>query len=129
MSELENRCLCDVDEESFAACNNHLSEYVIFQARLSGTASNSSEYLISRLKEWVSTSPLITVSSLRMEVANDELNCMILVLGFDEENCLTDINAPVDTTKILAIVLTPTVTVSLFIVGVILSLVGKCIIL
>ena len=61
-----------------------------------------------------------------MKVANDELNCMTLVLDFDEENCLTDLNAPVDTTKILAIVLTPTVTlIGIIVSAVVAIIVGK----
>ena len=113
----------NVDEESFAACNDYLSEYVAFQARLSGTATNSSEYLISHLEEWVSTGPSIIVSGLRMEVANDELTCMTLVC---EEDCLTNIDPPVDDKEILGIVLGPTVTFLILIVTVVPLITGKC---
>ena len=80
----------NVDEVSFAACNEKLTEYVSFRARLSGTSDNDSEYLISLLTKWVSTSPRIIVSGLEMEITNNELkNCTTVLLDL-EEDCLAD---------------------------------------
>ena len=79
----------NVDEESFAACNEKLSEYVPFRARLSGTSDYDSEYLVSLLTKWVSTRPRIIVTGLEMEVANNELNCTTVLLDF-EKDCLAD---------------------------------------
>ena len=79
----------NVDEESFAACNEKLSEYVPFRARLSGTSDYDSEYLVSLLTKWVSTTPRIIVTGLEMEVANNELNCTTILLDF-EKDCLAN---------------------------------------
>ena len=82
----------NVDEESFADCNNQFLEYVTFQARLSGTSDNDSEYLISLLTKWVSTSPTILVSGLEMNVANNELkNCTTLLSGHDDPDCVSEL--------------------------------------
>ena len=85
-------CSCEinhanVDEESFTACNNMLSEYVTFQARLSGTSDYDSEYLASLLVKWVSTSPSIFVNGLQMEISNDGLDCPTVSSDI-VENCL-----------------------------------------
>ena len=97
----------NVDEESFAACNEKLTEYVTFQARLSGTSDNDSKYLISLLTKWVSTSPRIIVSGLQMEIANNELKNCTTALLYLGEDCLAD-NEPssksgVSTAIVLAI--------------------------
>ena len=78
--------ISDLDKLSFVACKD---VYVIFQARLSGTSDCNSEYLISILTKWVSTSQGIIVNGLEMEVANNELNFSTLVSDFDEKNYLT----------------------------------------
>ena len=81
----------NVDEESFAACNDQFSEYVTFRARLSGTSDNDSELLIFLLTKWVSTSPTIFVSGLQMNIANNELNCTTLLSGHDDPDCVSEL--------------------------------------
>jgi hypothetical protein len=97
VSDLENMCQCrfnksNVDEESFAACNDHFSEYVTFRARLSGTSDNDSEYLVSLLAKWVSTSPKISVDGLEMKVTNNELNCTVFLSGHNDRDCVSELS-------------------------------------
>ena len=82
----------NIDEESFAACNDHFSEYVTFRARLSGTADNDSEYLVSLLAKWVSTSPKISVDRLEMKVTNNELNCTVFLSGHNDRDCVSELS-------------------------------------
>ena len=101
----------DVDKISFAACNNQFSEYVSFQARLSGTSDNDSEYLIFLLEKWISTSPIIFVSGLQMKVTNNELNCITFVHGHDDMDCVGGLKrTQKDYTVIIGIVL-PTLAI------------------
>ena len=79
LDELITMCQCGlmpshVDEKAFIPCMKE-DNYIIFRARLSGTAEKSSEYLISILEKWVSTSPDIVVQHLQMTVANEEVDC------------------------------------------------------
>ena len=82
----------NVDEESFAACNDQFSEYVTFRARLSGTSDNDSEYLVSLLAKWVSTSPKISVDGLEMKVANKELDCTVFISGLNDRDCVSELS-------------------------------------
>ena len=86
-------CLCglkpsNVDEESFVACHAELVEYVTFRARLSGTSDYSSEYLVTLLADWVSTTPAVNVVGVLRKVRNNELNCSTILSDIEGENCL-----------------------------------------
>jgi hypothetical protein len=97
VSDIVKMCQCrfnksNVDEESFAACNDHFSEYVTFRARLSGTSDNDSEYLVSLLTKWVSTNPRVFVDGLEMKVTNNDLNCNVFVSGRNDRDCVSELS-------------------------------------
>ena len=99
----------NVDEESFTTCNDQFPEYVSFQARLTATSVNNSEYLISLLEQWVLTSPNIFVNGLLMKIVNAELNCITLLSNLGDEDCVSELSKKDSKIILIVAIVTPIV--------------------
>ena len=117
----------NVDEGSFAACNDQFSDFVTFRARLSGTSDNDSEYLVSLLAKWVSTSPRIFVNGLEMRVANSELNCPTLISDHNDIDCVSELSRKdVDLAIILPSVIGALTAIATYVLAVVAVMTCKC---
>ena len=91
---LSDSCQCQItadsiDEESFA-CSEDSSNYVTYQARLSGTSEQDSASLISLIEDWVATGPTIRVRGVLMRVGEE---CSATISGLSEGVCSTSSGA------------------------------------
>ena len=85
---LNDSCQCQIstdsiDEESFA-CSEDSSNYVTYQARLSGTSEQDSASLISLIEDWVATGPTIRVRGVLMRVGEE---CSAIISDLSEGVC------------------------------------------
>ena len=84
---INRQCQCHVDtdiidEESFACFG--LVDSVTYRARLGGTAEQNSTALISLIKDWVATGPVIQVYGMLMRI---DQNCTAVISDFSDNGC------------------------------------------
>ena len=86
--ELSGSCKCqittdNIDEESFA-CSEASPNSVTYRARLSGTFERDSTFLISLIKDWVSTGSTIRVRGMLIWVGEE---CSTAISDLNEGVC------------------------------------------
>ena len=72
-----------IDRQSFA-CSSESPTSVIHCARLEGTSEIDSASLISLIEEWVSDSPSVTLTGVRMGVDSE---CSVVISSLSEGEC------------------------------------------
>ena len=99
LNQLSSTCHCEIttkilNEGSFA-CFKDSEKTVTYRAKLSGTSSLSTAFLLSLLEDWVSSGPVVKVGGVLMRV---DPQYQVPISSLSEEECLRTISSTSETT-------------------------------